>query len=401
MSMRWMILLSILSLFSFGRWCWAAEPWRFAVLGDTHVGVSDTVAEMIPYLLADDIDFICLPGDIVNGGAGSNAVQLKNELLQWREIFRPLYEAGIGVYPLVGNHENDARNFQKAWDEVFSGSYALPANGPAGEVNRSYSFSHKNALCIGLDCYASIHQVNQEWLDEQLRANTLPHVFVFGHEPAFKVFHGDCLDDLLEARNTFWHSLSNAGVHIYFCGHDHFLDVARIDDGDGNTQNDVIQYVVGTGGGWLMQKYSNYNGDNGPYSPRRLFHEMNFGYALVEISGSDLNDLAVSVIWKERKLTDDGTVEYVLSSHDLHFTVSLPTETGEPERNRLCLYPNPCSYELRISGHRGELCLRNMQGVVVWSGWVESGSRLNTGQFPDGFYVAEAGNNRIKILKKR
>lgn len=30
--------------------------------------------------------------------------------------------------------------------------------------------------------------------------------FVFGHEPAFKAFHTDCLDDYVIERDTFWNN---------------------------------------------------------------------------------------------------------------------------------------------------------------------------------------------------
>ncbi|WP_372772229.1 hypothetical protein [Mangrovibacterium sp.] len=43
------------------------QTWRFAVVGDTHVGSSDTIAEMIPYLLADNIECLLIPGDLVEG----------------------------------------------------------------------------------------------------------------------------------------------------------------------------------------------------------------------------------------------------------------------------------------------------------------------------------------------
>jgi hypothetical protein len=63
-------------------------------------------------------------------------------------------------------------------------------------------------------------------VDQELNSNSNNHLFVFGHEAAFKVFHADCLDDSVSARNTFWNSLKTAGARVYFCGHDHFLDAA-------------------------------------------------------------------------------------------------------------------------------------------------------------------------------
>ena len=45
--------------------------WRFAVVGDTHVGSSDTIAEMIPSMLSDNLDFVVVVGDLVEGGLGT------------------------------------------------------------------------------------------------------------------------------------------------------------------------------------------------------------------------------------------------------------------------------------------------------------------------------------------
>jgi hypothetical protein len=177
------------------------------------------------------------------------------------------------------------------WNAAFSESYQLPGNGPTGETNLSYAFTYKNALFVGLDEYVSIHRVNQPWLNQQFAANqTHPHVFVFGHEPAFKVFHTDNLDNFVAERDAFWKSLAASGARTYLTGHDHFFDMARVDDGDGNPNNDIYQVVVGAGGGDLFDKH-NYVGANSSYTPTQLAHTMANGYLLVELSGETDQDL--------------------------------------------------------------------------------------------------------------
>jgi hypothetical protein len=42
--------------------------------------------------------------------------------------------------------------------------------------------------------------------------------------------------------------LQHAEAKVYLSGHDHFRELARIDDGDGNQDNDLYQYIDGTGG---------------------------------------------------------------------------------------------------------------------------------------------------------
>lgn len=295
--------------------------WKFAVVGDTHVtNNSDTIKEMIPYLLEDGIDLILVCGDIVEGTKAISPAELENEFEMWLAIFKPLYDKGIGVYPVRGNHENGAPKNIEVWNKIFTGDKALPQNGPSGETNLTYSFQHKNAMFIGLDEYVNIHKVNQSWLNQELATNEQAHVFVFGHEAAFKVFHSDCLDNFSTERNTFWNSLTEAGVKTYFCGHDHFFDATQIDDGDGNTENDIYQCLIGGGGGWLMPKY-NYNGENSPYTVNAEYHSEEHGYALVEISGETESDLNVRITWKERTI-EGASVKYISTLKEIAYKVT-------------------------------------------------------------------------------
>jgi len=297
------------------------KVWKFAVVGDTHVtNNSDTIKEMIPYFLQDSIKLILICGDIVEGGKMTTSAEFETELNMWQTIFQPLYDKGIGIYPIRGNHEDDAADDIAVWNKIFTGTKALPQNGPASETNLSYSFTFNNALFVGLDNYINIHKVNQNWLNEQLVSNKQPHVFVFGHEAAFKVFHTDCLDDFATERNTFWKSLTNAGVKAYFCGHDHFFDATQIDDGDGNKDNDIYQCLVGGGGGWLMSKY-NYSGTNSPYNVNAVYHKMEHGYLLVEISGKTSSDLDVTITWKERYVVGT-TVKYISTDKVIKYKIT-------------------------------------------------------------------------------
>jgi len=273
-------------------------PVRFIVVGDSRGadnGVSSAIlGEIVQAALDERVNFLLFTGDLVNGS--SEAEILRSQLTYWREIMQPLYDAGIGVYPVRGNHDAGS---QAVWNEVFSGPYALPANGPKGEFGVTYSFEYGNVFVVGLDQYARLHQVNLDWLAEQLAANRQPVVFAFGHEPAFKASHPDVLDELPDARNAFWQILASGGARIYFAGHDHLYDHARIDDGDGNPANDLHQIIIGGGGAPLVSA-SAYDGDNGPWKPVRVFGDVSFGYGLVEVNG-----LNVTVTWKRRVAADD------------------------------------------------------------------------------------------------
>ena len=267
---------------------------RFVVAGDSRGsdnGVNaTTLSEIVQATIKEGAKFILMPGDQVTGS--STASTFQSQLTAFRNTVQPLYDAGIGVYPVRGNHDGTNKT---VWDAVFSGDYALPGNGPSGEKNVTYSFTYGDILVITLDEYTSSGRVNQAWLDTQLAANTRSHIFVFGHLPAFSVYHSDTLASHSNDRNAFWNSLAAAGVRIYFAGHDHFFNHARLDDGDTNPDNDVHQFVLGTAGAPPYTWNGTYEGDTGSWTPRRVYYESNYGYALVEVNG-----LKVTVTWKHR-----------------------------------------------------------------------------------------------------
>ncbi len=290
------------------------SAWRFAFVGDTHVPLTTVPGEIAAAVVNDDAKLLVVAGDIIESGSGCSPATFMDQLTTWRSEMAPLAAAGIPVYVIRGNHEDDAPDNLLSWTNFFSGVYAMPSNGPVGEMDLTYSTTqtYSNAFFVGLDDYINIHQVNQPWLNQQLAGNRRPHVFVYGHEPAFKAFHTDCLGSEPAARNTFWASLTAAGAKVYLCGHDHFFNVARVDDGDGNPTNDLYQFIVGTGGStnWPPQKYA-YNGTNAPYTPVNLWNLTNtWGYLLVEISGPGANDLGVTMTWKQRTY-DPNTAAYL------------------------------------------------------------------------------------------
>jgi PKD repeat protein len=305
----------------------ATAAWRFAFVGDTHTPLSGIPAEIASSVVADGAKFLIVAGDLVQAGVAVSTNVLRSQLTQWRDAMAPLYANGIGVYVIRGNHEDDVTNSIAVWNDFFSGAYAMPGNGPEGESNLTWSLAYSNAFFVGLDNYVAIHRVNQPWLDGQLAGNARPHVFVFGHESAFKAFHADCLGSYPTERNEFWGSLAAAGAKVYLCGHDHLLNLARIDDGDGNPSNDLHQFIVGTGGStnWPPMPY-NYNGTNAPYAPVNVCNTTGtYGYLLVEVSGPGPQDLGVTMTWKMRTYdTNSASYVYVATTNALAYTASDP-----------------------------------------------------------------------------
>ncbi len=295
--MYWVLPLCLLAMGS-SAFC---GPWRFVVTGDSRGSYNGINRPILEEIAADiirqntlrKIDVFVFPGDLIeNAPMPPIRIQYEN----WMEVMRSVSDAGIQLLSCRGNHDTD-------WLTYFGSDaypqFKQPGNGPPGEQYITFAKNHKNALFIVLDTFSGRNdfnacRINQPWLQSVLSGNRQPHIFAFGHVPAFKALHEDCLDDYPQDRDQFWQTLTRAGAKTYFCCHDHFFDHARIDDRDGNPDNDLHQLIVATAGAPLYPT-PRYNGDNGMYQPVNLFHAMQFGYLIVEV-----NDLTVTMTWMQR-----------------------------------------------------------------------------------------------------
>lgn len=254
------------------------NKWKFLVYGDTRgdaVPINTNILRELAYATTNEGPaFVLVPGDLVNSGSLSS-------FQGWTSIMGPVYQAGIGVYPVMGNHDANAVS---AWKSAFGAQ--VPDNGPGAELDRTFFLAYSNALILAFDNYAVVGQlINLPWMNAVLATNLQLHVFAMGHQPAFKANHTDCLDDYPTTRDAFWHALNNVRARTYFCGHDHFFDHLRADDGDGNSANDVHQFITGGGGAPFHTTYA-YDGTNNMWAPLNVTHDMTNGYLRVEIEAS-------------------------------------------------------------------------------------------------------------------
>jgi hypothetical protein len=227
-----------------------------------------------------------------------------------------------------GNHDEGSPAGTTAWNNVFkdltaSGglNYALPQNGPAGEMNLTYSVTHKNVLILALDQLATPNhgknRVAQAWIDQQLAANTQPHVFPFGHFTAFKMIW-DSFGDYPTDRDRFWQSIARAGCRAYLCGHEHFYHDARVDS-DGNPDNDLRQVVVGAAGASIHIWNGNYTGNNGNRTLTDIYHTTRFGYIIVDVRGYD-----ITLTWMERDSANQSIPGRYLPIYSWSWSVPIP-----------------------------------------------------------------------------
>jgi hypothetical protein len=321
-----LLMVVLAGLVSSGEIQAQTPKWKFMVFGDTRgKSISSQINTTVLTELAraatnEKPAFVLVPGDLVYSGDLPS-------FQSWSNIMAPVYQAGIRVYPCRGNHDDDTD--ATAFTNFFKST--LPTNGPASELWRTYSITCSNALVLVLDQYVTAHRVNQTWINAVLATNTRPHIFAMGHEPAFKENHADCLDDYPANRDTFWNSLSNANCRIYFAGHDHFYDHMRLNDGDGNTTNDLHQMIVGSGGAPVSTDTYPYDGVNSLWTPTRAFHEQQTnGYVIVELDG-----YKVTTTWHSR--TSPNTYSDTTDIFSYSITPVTPVLTWTFSSNHLAL----------------------------------------------------------------
>jgi hypothetical protein len=128
---------------------------------------------------------------------------------------------GYFWYPVVGNHETE---------------------------ETTYSFDYGNSHFVILNEYCDgasdtgtggdIVDALYDWLFEDLNTTDKPHIFVFGHEPAYPQPDADngrerhmenSLNQHPANRDRFWNLLREKGVVAYICGHTHNYSAVRID----------------------------------------------------------------------------------------------------------------------------------------------------------------------------
>ncbi len=217
---------------------------------------------------------------------------LPDQYSHWKAAMAPI----LGIsYPVRGNHETygdvntPGPDYAKAWmDNIANVLPQIPKNGPPNEVGMSYSFSNNNVFIIGLEqSYATNwYQVNQPWLNAQLAGQYPPlHLCLRSLSGVFTCrpnLEEGSLADHPAQRDAFWKSLGDSSVNIYFAGHIHLYNRAKISI-DGGPE--IQQIVVGTGGAPLVSW-------DGKYPDPRVILESHlegqYGYSLVTVNGNKI-----------------------------------------------------------------------------------------------------------------
>ena len=253
------------------------NSWKFAVVGDTHVPNAYTIKKIVPKLLEDKVEVVLFVGDLVQGGKGQNSEGMIQELTEWKELTKPLTDAGVKILAVRGNHEADVKgNNIGVWEKMIS-----------PELNVVYVY--KNITFIGLDNYINGERtVDVEWLLKTLDTTDKNGRIIvpFGHEPAFScnTFHPECLDANPENRNEFWNLIEKYGAKYYFCGHTHQYNLSQITH-NGN----IIQQVICGGGGGVLQPKKGGIKETQGYDIKSVEIKSGTGYLLVDVNNDKIS----------------------------------------------------------------------------------------------------------------
>lgn len=277
----------------------SAQSFKFGVMADTQWGVTDdgknpnsVAVDIINVLnkqfIAKKVKFVIAVGDLVDKLGDKNAITTESitNAEGLRAAFaQELYNAGIGFFPVRGNHDSHRLSgpvFKQMYPQTQHGTMnATPASAfsvanpdaarqpfpkregapftlgtnfsspdPAKTKNLdwgglTYAFDYNNARFILLDQFAPLNAKEGEktdltidqqvgWVGETLAARPAGgHAFVFAHKGLINQNHVDTLfgADPAESgvnQNAFITAMYKNGVRYYIQGHDHMHNRALV-----------------------------------------------------------------------------------------------------------------------------------------------------------------------------
>jgi Calcineurin-like phosphoesterase len=278
----------------------SAQSWKFGVMADTQWGMPDDgknpsscavdiVKVLNKQFIGKKVKFVIEVGDLVDKigdkKTGTTAESIANAEDVRAAFAQELYSAGIGFFPVRGNHDShrlSGAEFKRIYPQTQNGTMnATPANvfsvpnpdaatqpfpkqegspftmgtnfsTPDPKVTKNldwsgltYSFDYNNARFVLVDQFAPLNAKEGErpdltleqqvpWISETLAGKPAGgHAFVFGHKGIISENHVDTLfgnDPTEEAlsQNAFITAMYKNGVRYYIQGHDHMHNRALV-----------------------------------------------------------------------------------------------------------------------------------------------------------------------------
>jgi hypothetical protein len=243
--------------------------WKANVEGENPETVAVGIINQLNGQFIDHgVKFVIQVGDLVDKETDSPNGFPSNRTMDTRaSAAQALYDAGIGFYPLRGNHEGSlaaALEFQALYSQTTgSGLHVFGASNfssPSTTLNGlSYSFDYNNARFVILDQFTRTDGTNylnssnnniidqQGWIDTQLSARAeKTHAFVFSHKNLIGQNHTDILfgsnpASNPDAQNAFIGSLAANGVRYHLGGHDHIHNRSIVTSPNGSA---AVQDII-------------------------------------------------------------------------------------------------------------------------------------------------------------
>jgi hypothetical protein len=240
----------------------AADPWRFGVMSDTqwnrtqNTVATGIIAQVNQQFIDAGVKFVIQVGDLVDTYSATN-MDVRAAAAQ------PLYDAGIGFFPVRGNHESSASaaNYvPQAFPQTTGVGNTFGATGfdsPFPSLaGLSYSFDYGNARFVLLDQFTRKDSTGSTdnnlvdqlgWLDGRLVSKPAQdHAFVFAHKELIGQDHEDTLFGATPAGNpiaqsAFIASLQSSGVRYAIGGHDHMHHRSLVASPDGHA---LVQQII-------------------------------------------------------------------------------------------------------------------------------------------------------------
>lgn len=266
-----------------------STAWSFGVMDDTQWtlatdptgqnpnGVPVSIIKQVnQQMISKGVKFVIQVGDLTeNGNDADIAVRA--------QAAQDLYKAGIGFFPMRGNHETYAKpdngfaiaafqsNFQQTQclgSNLFGATNCSSPTSVSNDLKgMSYSFDYgtagnnarfviidewatpsKNATIVGYNYGYSIAD-QQPWISSRLDKSSrgTQHAFVFSHQNLIGQNHQDTLfsgyaDANPDMQNAFFASLQNNNVKYHISGHDHVHQRSIITSPDGKSK---VQTIIG------------------------------------------------------------------------------------------------------------------------------------------------------------
>jgi hypothetical protein len=266
----------------------SAETWKFGVMSDTQWTTDDpagTNPNTVPASIIQQINrqfinhgvkFVLQVGDLTDTGEDAN-------IAERAAAAQPLIDAGIGFFPMRGNHETYGTdngfgikafqmNFPQTQGGVFTQTsghnlkigeqFSSPTNVSKDLTGMSYSFDYgkgdDSARFVIIDPWATPSKIDnnadgyaygytiadqQNWISSRLdkKKRGPEHTFVFSHQPVMAENHQDTpfsgyTNANPDMQNAFFASLDNNNVEYYISGHDHIHQRSIVKSPDGASQ---------------------------------------------------------------------------------------------------------------------------------------------------------------------